>query len=64
MKTDSQIQQDVLHELGWDTRVEETDVGVEVDSGVVTLSGSVTDYIKKIAVVRVDNLLTVEVGGA
>ena len=33
-KTDSEIQQDVLRELKWDTRVEETDVGVEVDAGV------------------------------
>ena len=29
-KTDAQIQQDVLNELKWDTRVEPTDVGVEV----------------------------------
>jgi hypothetical protein len=34
----------VLHERKWDTRVEETDVGVEVDSGVVALSGTVNDF--------------------
>jgi HSP20 family molecular chaperone IbpA len=39
MKTDSQIQQDVLQELKWDQRVEETDVGVEVDQGVLTIQG-------------------------
>lgn len=39
-KTDSQIQQDVLRELKWDTRVDETDVGVEVDNGIVTLTGT------------------------
>jgi hypothetical protein len=28
-KTDAQIQKDVLEELKWDTRVKETDVGVD-----------------------------------
>ena len=31
-KTDAQIQQDVIRELKWDPRVEETEVGVEVDA--------------------------------
>ena len=35
-KTDAQVQQDVLNELKWDTRVEPTEVGVEVRGGVVT----------------------------
>ena len=48
-KTDSQIQQDVIRELSWDTRVTETDVGIEVDDHVVTLTGTVPSYIKKIA---------------
>jgi osmotically-inducible protein OsmY len=46
-KTDSEVQQDVLRELKWDTRVEETDVGVEVDEGVVTLSGTVSSWGKR-----------------
>jgi osmotically-inducible protein OsmY len=46
-KTDSEIQQDVLRELKWDTRVDETDVGVEVDAGVVTLSGTVSSWGKR-----------------
>ncbi|MBI3974092.1 MAG: BON domain-containing protein [Chloroflexi bacterium] len=49
MKSDAQIQQDVLRELKWDSRVEETDVGVEVDRGVVTLTGTVESYAKKLA---------------
>jgi osmotically-inducible protein OsmY len=49
MKTDDQIQQDVLRELASDTRVERTKVGVEVDSGVVTLSGILSDYLEKMA---------------
>ncbi len=49
MKSDAQIQQGVLQELKWDTRVEETDVGVEVDQGVVTLTGTVSSYAKRLA---------------
>ena len=49
IKGDAQIKQDVLRELGWDTRVEETEVGVIVDEGVVTLTGNVSSYGKKLA---------------
>jgi osmotically-inducible protein OsmY len=49
VKSDSEIQAAVLRELKWDTRVEETDVGVEVDKGVVTLTGTVGNYAKRIA---------------
>jgi hypothetical protein len=38
VKTNTQIQQDVHRELKWDPRVDEPDVGVEVDGGVVTLT--------------------------
>jgi osmotically-inducible protein OsmY len=48
-KTDSQIQQEVLRELSWDPRVEETEVGVEVDGGVVTLTGTVSSWAKRVA---------------
>lgn len=48
-KTDVQIQQDVLDELTWDSRVEPTDVGVEVHGGVVTLTGTVSSWAKKVA---------------
>ncbi len=48
-KTDAEIQQDMLREFKWDTRVEETDVGVEVDSGVVTLTGTVSSWAKRMA---------------
>lgn len=49
LKADAQIQQDVLDELKWDTRVAATDVGVEVDKGIVTLTGTVSSYAKKLA---------------
>jgi osmotically-inducible protein OsmY len=48
-KTDPQIHQEVLEELRWDPRVDETDVGVEVDDGVVTLTGTATSWAKRIA---------------
>ncbi len=49
VKTDAQIQQDVLRELAWDTRVDPTEIGVEVKGGVVTLSGIVASWAKKLA---------------
>jgi osmotically-inducible protein OsmY len=51
-RTDAAIQQDVLDELTWDPQVEPTDVGVEVDDGVVTLTGTVESYMKKWAAER------------
>jgi osmotically-inducible protein OsmY len=48
-KTDSQVQMDVLEELKWDTRVSATDVGVEVDNGIVTLTGTVDSWAKRSA---------------
>ena len=49
MRTDAEIQRAVLAELKWDPRVEETEVGVEVDDGVVTLTGNVPTYVKCLA---------------
>jgi osmotically-inducible protein OsmY len=46
-KSDLQIQQDVMRELRWDTRIGQTEVGVEVDKGIVTLTGTVDNYAKK-----------------
>jgi osmotically-inducible protein OsmY len=48
-KSDSYIQQEVIRELRWDTRVDEADVGVVVDDGVVTLTGTVSSYGKRLA---------------
>ena len=46
-KSELQIQQEVMRELRWDTRIGQTQVGVEVDRGIVTLSGTVDNYAKK-----------------
>ena len=48
-KSDGEIQLDVLRELGWDTRVEEAEIGVQVRSGVVVLTGTVGAWAKKLA---------------
>lgn len=48
-KTDPQIHRDVLEELKWDSRVDETEVGVQVAGGVVTLTGTVTSWAKRVA---------------
>ena len=52
MKTDAQIKMDVLDELKWQPNVDETQIGVIVENGVVTLSGVVNDYSKKTAAER------------
>jgi osmotically-inducible protein OsmY len=43
------IQQAVLEELKWDSRVSQTEVGVEVESGIVTLTGSVDTWHERCA---------------
>jgi osmotically-inducible protein OsmY len=48
-KTDTQIHHDVIEELKWDSRVDETEVGVQVAGGVVTLTGTVTSWAKRVA---------------
>jgi osmotically-inducible protein OsmY len=48
-KSDSQLQREVLEELKWDTRVKETDVGVEANAGVVTLTGTVDSWTARLA---------------
>lgn len=50
MKTDAQLQQDILRELSWDPAVKSTDIGVIVKDGVVTLAGTLTSYAEKHAV--------------
>jgi osmotically-inducible protein OsmY len=49
---DLALQQAVLQELRWDPEVEPTEVGVEVDDGVVTLTGTVDSCWKKLAAER------------
>jgi len=48
MKTDVKIKEDVLQELAWQSGVDKTQIGVIVKDGVVTLTGVVDSYTKKI----------------
>jgi osmotically-inducible protein OsmY len=48
-KSDSEVKQAVLQEFRWDTRISETDVGVLVDGGTVTLTGIVDSWAKRVA---------------
>ena len=52
MKTDTQIQKDVIDELRWDPSIRETEIGVAAKDGVVTLSGVVGSYADKYAAER------------
>src|ERR1700686_5047018 len=47
LKTDEEIQKDVLAELKWDARIQPNEIGVSVKDGIVTLTGWVDSYLKK-----------------
>ncbi|OQP63761.1 ornithine aminotransferase [Niastella vici] len=49
MKSDIQIQQDVMDQLKWEPDLNAAEIGVGVRNGIVTLSGIVDTYSKKIA---------------
>jgi osmotically-inducible protein OsmY len=49
MKTDSQLQKDVMDELQWEPRVDHANIGVAAKDGIVTLSGYVKSYAEKLA---------------
>jgi osmotically-inducible protein OsmY len=51
-KTDTDIRNDVLSELAWDSRIGEKQIGVQVDHGVVTLGGTVEDLAQSYAAVE------------
>jgi osmotically-inducible protein OsmY len=47
VRSDEEIQRDVLAELKWDARINPNEIGVIVKEGVVTLTGWADSYIKK-----------------
>lgn len=49
IRTDVDVQQDVLDEFAWDPEVEPTEVGVQVEDGIVTLTGTIDSYLTKLA---------------
>lgn len=46
-KTDAELQKWVIQELAWDSRIDETAIGVSVHHGVVTLNGVVGSWAEK-----------------
>jgi osmotically-inducible protein OsmY len=52
MKTDAELQRDVMNELKWEPTIHAAEIGVAVKDGVVTLSGNVDSYGKKWAADR------------
>ena len=47
INSDTKIRQNVQQELHWDSRVDDSEVGVAVHEGVVTLTGTVDSYAAK-----------------
>jgi osmotically-inducible protein OsmY len=49
IRSDAEIQQDVLEELSWDPHINVSDIGVSVKEGIVTLTGLVENYLTRLA---------------
>jgi osmotically-inducible protein OsmY len=47
MDNDRRIQKDVEDELGWDPSIDEAGIGVAVESGIVSLSGRVRNFVER-----------------
>ncbi|MEU4479933.1 BON domain-containing protein [Micromonospora sp. NPDC023966] len=52
VRSDQDIQRDVLAELDWDAQTRPTEIGVTVAEGVVTLTGQVDSYARRWAAER------------
>jgi osmotically-inducible protein OsmY len=52
MKSDSELQRDLLDELRWEPGVDAANIGVTVKSGIVTLEGEVDSFAEKWAAER------------
>ncbi len=53
MKSDIEIQKDVMEQLKWEPFLDASEIGVAVKNGIVTLSGIVDSYSKKILAEKV-----------
>ncbi|WP_018617466.1 BON domain-containing protein [Segetibacter koreensis] len=52
MRNDADIQKDVMNELEWEPSLNASEIGVAVKDGIVTLSGRVDTYSRKLAAER------------
>ena len=50
--TDRELQRHVEDALGWEPSIDAADVGVTVESGIVTLRGDVSSYAEKAAAAK------------
>lgn len=53
VKTDARLRQDVIDEIEHDWRFKPAEIGVEVDQGIVTLTGTVSSYTKLAAAAEI-----------
>ena len=47
MKTNEELQKDVQYAIKWEPLLHAAEIGVIVEDGIVTLTGSVDNYAKK-----------------
>lgn len=52
IKSDLQLQRDVIEELRWDPAIGRTEVGVACRDGVITLSGNVDSFSRRFTIVK------------
>ena len=52
MKTDKQLKMDITEELKFEPRVRDEEIGIEVKDGVVTLMGTVPDFMQRMRAER------------
>lgn len=58
MKTDAKIREDVLDQLAWEPNVDDRQIGVAVENGIVTLTGVVDSYSTKMAAEKATKKVT------
>jgi osmotically-inducible protein OsmY len=52
VKTDIQLQKDVIDELKWQPKTRDAEIGVAAKDGVVTITGTVSSYVQKFEATR------------
>ena len=57
-KSDAEIQRDVVSELAWDSRISPADIGVTVSNHIVTLTGTVANWARKLAAAEAAHRVT------
>jgi hypothetical protein len=58
MRTDKEIEEDVLAQLMWEPTLKDAEISVSVQHGIVTLTGQVDSYYQKTAAVEAIKVLS------